>query len=173
MLARKLLLASDAASADALASCAAFRRHLAQGWHELTFDLPSAAPGCAGKPPIVAHPDLLQPLRPYQAGQVWAVFDLQCVDQFLAQFTWQRKVTASGQVSLGGQHHYYSVGRAYAQQSVWVRFDPTDRHFVFFADASATQLLVRRPARQLSVADLTGLPPQPTQLSLPLIFSND
>ncbi|MCE7988854.1 MAG: hypothetical protein DYG89_47470 [Caldilinea sp. CFX5] len=161
------------AAADALASCAAFQRHLAQGWHELTFDLPSAAPGCAGKPPIVAHPDLLQPLRPYQAGQEWAVFDLQRLDQFLTQFTWQRKVTASGQVSLGGQHHYYSVGRAYAQQLVWVRFDPTARHFVFFADASATQLLVRRPARHLSVADLTGLPPQPTQLSLPLIFSND
>jgi transposase InsO family protein len=161
------------ASADALASCSAFQRHLAQGWHELTFDLPSAAPGCAGKPPIVAHPDLLQPPRPYQAGQEGALFDLQRVDHFLAQFTWQRKVTASGQVSLGGQHHYYSVGRAYAQQLVWVRFDPTDRHFVFFADASATLCLVRRPARHLSVADLTGLPPQPTQLPLPLIFSND
>jgi len=160
-------------STEALASAAAFQRHLAQGWHELTFDLPSAAPGCAGKPPIVAHPDLLQPPRPYQAGQEWALFDLQRVDHFLAKFTWQRKVTASGQVSLGGQHHYYSVGRAYAKQLVWVRFDPTDRHFVFFADASATQCLVRRPARHLSVADLTGVPPQPTQLLLPLIFAND
>lgn len=160
-------------SDEALVSCPAFQRHLTQAWHDLAFDLTSYAAGCAGKPPVVAHPDLLQPPRPYQLSQEWALFDLQRVDHFLAQFTWQRKVTASGQVSLGGQHHYYSVGRAYAQQLVWVRFDPADRHFVFFADASATQSLARRPARHLSVADLTGLPPQPAQLPLPLIFPKD
>lgn len=160
-------------SDEALASVPAFQRHLAQAWHDLAFDLPSYAVGCAGKPPVVAHPDLLQPRRPYQPHHESALFDLQRVDHFLTQFTWQRKVTASGQVSLGGQHHYYSLGRAYAQQRVWIRFDPADRHFVFFADASATQCLARRQARHLSVADLTGLPPQPVQLSLPLIFPKD
>lgn len=160
-------------SDEALASYPSFQRHLAQAWHDLAFDLPSYAACCAGKPPVVAHPDLLQPPHPYQPGQECALFDLQRVDHFLAQFTWQRRVAASGQISLGGQHHYYSVGRTYAQQLVWIHFDPADRHFVFFADASATQCLARRQARHLSVVDLTGLSPQPVQLSLPLIFPKD
>jgi transposase InsO family protein len=156
-----------------LTSLTAFQHFLDQAWYELAFALPSYAQGCAGQPPVVAHPDLLRPPRPYQAHLEWALFDLQRVDHFLAQFTWQRKVTTSGQVSLGGQHHYYSVGRAFAQQLVWVRFDPADRHFVFFPDASATQLIARRQARHLSVADLTGLPPGPQQLALALIFPKD
>lgn len=156
-----------------LASLVVFQRFLDQAWYELAFALPSYAGSCAGQPPVVAHPDLLHPPRPYQAQWEWALFDLRRVDAFLAQFTWSRKVTATGQVSLGGQHHYYSVGRAYAQQQVGVRFDPADRHFVFFADASTTQVIGRRPARYLSVAELTGLPSVPQQLALALIFPND
>jgi transposase InsO family protein len=156
-----------------IASLAAFQQLLDQAWYELAFALPSYAHGCAGQPPVVAHPELLRQPRPYQAHLEWALFDLQRIDHFLAQFTWSRKVTASGQISLGGQHHYYSVGRAYADQLVWVRFDPADRHFVFFADASATQAFARRPARHLTLPELIGLPLVPQQLSLGLIFPKD
>ena len=164
---------TDYGGSQELASLAAFQRFLDQAWYELAFALPSYAYGCAGQPPVSAHPELLHQPRSYQAHLEWVLFDLQRVDHFLAQFTWSRKVTASGQVSLGGQHHYYSVGRAYAQQLVWARFDPADRHFIFFADVSATQLIVRRPAHHLTVADLTGLPPVPQQLALALIFPKD
>lgn len=164
---------NDYGGSQELTSLAAFQRFLDQAWYELAFALPSYAHGCAGQAPAVAHPELLHQPRPYQAHLEWALFDLQRVDHFLAQFTWSRKVTATGQVSLGGQHHYYSVGRAYAQQLVSVRFDPADRHFIFFADANATQVIARRLARHLTVAQRTGLPPGPQQLALALIFAKD
>jgi transposase InsO family protein len=156
-----------------IVSLTAFQQLLDQAWYELAFALPSYAHQCAGRPPVVAHPELLSQPRPYQAHLEWSLFDLQRVDRFLAQFTWRRKVSASGQVSLGGQHRYYSLGRTYAQQEVWVRFDPLDRHFVFFSDRSLTHSLARRPARYLSVAVLTALPQLPQQLSLGLILPND
>jgi transposase InsO family protein len=99
---------------------------------ELAFDLSSRAEGCAGRTPMEAHPELLEPKRPFRAEHELALFDLRRVDAFLSTFTWTRRVSKTGQISIGGQHEYYSVGRAYARQEVLVRFDPTDRHFVFY-----------------------------------------
>ena len=149
---------------------------LDQAVDELNFELPSRAKGCAGRPPIIAHPDLLQPRRPFQPEHELALFDLQRVDAYLASFTWQRTVSKTGQITLGGQRQRYSVGRAFARQQVLVRFDPLDRHFVFF-DLDQPQIEIgRRPARNLDVPDLTGLATWPDglgfqQLSLPLDFS--
>lgn len=142
---------------------------LEQAWYELAFVLPSQAQGCAGQPPVLAHPELLLPRRPYQPHTEMALFELHRVDSFLAQFTWQRKVGKNGQVSLGGQHHYYSVGRAYANQQLSVRFDPTDRHFVFALATDTHQVIARRPARHLTTVDLIGDHLGPQQLSLALI----
>ena len=141
--------------------------------HELAFVLPSHAAGCHGQPPVVAHPELLQPRRPFQPEQELALFDLRRVDAYLATFTWKRLVGKSGQITLGGQHQYYSVGRAYARRYVWVRFDPADRHFVFYDADSPEREIGRRPARNLEVADLTGLAAWPLGLGiqqLPLPF---
>jgi hypothetical protein len=103
------------------------------------------------------------------------LFDLERVDNYLATFTWVRKVSKSGQITLGGRHQYYSVGRPYAGQHVIVRFDPQTRDFVFFDTDDPDQELGRRPARDLAVADITGLatwPDElgPLQLPLPLLF---
>lgn len=142
---------------------------------ELSHELPSRAEGCGGLPPVQAHPELLQPRRPFQPEHELALFDLQAVDAYLSTFTWQRKVGKTGQMSIGGQHQRYSVGRAYADRTVLVRFDPNDRHFVFFhADDPDTQI-GRRPARDLAIEDLTGLAVWPMglgpqQLALPLSF---
>jgi len=125
--------------------------------HELAFVLPSHAAGCHGQPPVVAHSELLQPRHPFQPEQELALFDLRRVDAYLATFTWKRLVGKSGQITLGGQHQYYSVGRAYARRYVLVRFDPADRHFVFYDVDSPEREIGRRPARSLEVADLTGL----------------
>lgn len=140
---------------------------LEQAWHELAFELASQAKGCAGNPPVVAHPELLHPVRPYQPAQEFALFDLQRVDRFLAQLTWHRIVGKTGQVSLGGQHHYYSVGHSYAAKNVVVRFDPTDRHFVFALADDPQQVIARRPARDLDAIDLIGEDSRPHQLALP------
>jgi hypothetical protein len=103
-----------------------------------------------------------------------ALFDLKRVDNYLATFTWERKVGKTGQITIGGRHQRYSVGRAYAGQQVLVRFDPTDRHFVFFDPNQPKKEIGRRPARGLDVADITGLAEWPAGLGiqqLPLPFS--
>jgi transposase InsO family protein len=146
---------------------------LDQAIFELAYELPSRAEGCAGKTPIQAHPELLQPRRPFCAQEELAQFDLQRVDIYLATFTWQRKVSHTGQICIGGHHHYYTVGHAYAGLDVLVRFDPSDRHFVFFELETPEKEVGRRPARHLEVQDLTGYAtfPQsflPQQLPLPL-----
>jgi len=138
---------------------------------ELAFELPSRAEGCAGRPPIAAHPELLQPPRPFQPELELAHFDLKRVDAYLATCTWQRNTSQSGQVSLGG--YRYFVSRSYANRPISIRFDPADRHLVFFEPDQSDQEICRRPARGLAVEDLTGLalwPPDlgPQQLPLPL-----
>jgi hypothetical protein len=141
--------------------------------YELNFELSSRAEGCLGRPPVTAHPELLQPRRPFQPEHELALFDLKRVDAYLTGFTWQRKVGKTGQIEVG--RHRYSVGRAYSRRSVLIRFDPADRHFVFYDIDDPEVEIRRRPAKGLHVADLTGLAPWPgglgiQQLPLPLFF---
>jgi len=146
---------------------------LDQAVTELTYELPSRAQDCRGQPPIQAHPELLQPRHPFRPEHELAHFDLQRVDTYLAKQQWSRKVSKTGQICIGGHHQYYTVGRTYAQQYILIRFDPTDRHFVFYDPDQPDDEITRRPARNLEVEDLTGLAswPQdlrPQQLPLPL-----
>jgi len=151
---------------------------------ELAFSLSSRAEGCAGQSPMEAHPELLEPRRSFRPEHELAHFDLTLVDAFLSTFTWTRKVGKTGQICLGGYHEYYSVGRAYARQEVSIRFDPADRHLVFYLpkseetdeDGDDLQEIGRRPARNLEIEDLTGLIPWPVdlvpqQLPLPLFLA--
>jgi len=149
---------------------------LDQSTHELNFELPSRAKDCAGRPPTVAYPELLQPRRPFRPERELALFDLGRVDSHLATFTWRRMVSKNGRVSLGGKQRRYSLGRSYAGREVTVRFDLTDRHFIF-SETNASEKTKRLPAKCLDVGDLTGLETWPTglgpqQLPLPL-FSTE
>ena len=139
--------------------------HLDQAVAELVFELPSRAQGCAGQPPGVAHPELLKPRRPYRPEHQLALFHLNRVDAYLATFTWSRRVDKQGVVYLG-QRRRYSIGRRFARQAVLVRFDPADRHFVFYPAHDPDRELVRRPAKGLQVADLTGLALWPEGLGI-------
>jgi len=149
-------------------------------WHELDTECPSRARGCYGQPPLVAHPELLVPRRPYRPEWELDLFDLHQVDAYLATFTWLRTATSVGQVSVG--KHRYSLGQEWAEQPISVTFDPESREFVFTqVRAEAKQrrlpelLPVRRKAHGLAVEDLTGLPtalqslPQ-RQLMFPLLM---
>jgi hypothetical protein len=122
---------------------------LDQSVYELNYEMPSRAKDCDGRPPVVAHPELLRPHRLFRPEHELALFDLNRVDAYLATFTWERKVGKTGQITLGGRHQRYSVGRLYAGQQILVRFDPTDRHFVFFDPDDLDQEVGRRPARDL------------------------
>jgi hypothetical protein len=134
------------------ADVARLQQILDQAVYELAFELGSRAEGCHGLPPVQAHPELLQPRRPFEAEHERAVFDLQRVDAYLAGRTWKSKVGKNGQIEVGGKR--YSVGRAYARRQVLVRFDPTDRHFVFY---DPEKEIGRRPTIGLEIANLTGL----------------
>jgi len=147
------------------------QKALDQALDELNFELSSRAKGCGGRPPVEAHPELLQPRRPFKPEWELAYFDLGRVDAYLSTFTWERLVSKTGQITLGGRHKRYTVGRSHAGQTVWVKFDPQDRHFVFY-DADEREL-GRRPAHGLEIEDLTGLGDKsnalgPQQLRLPL-----
>ena len=155
------------------ADLAGLQAILDEAIEELCFELPSRAEGCRGFAPIQAHPELLQPRRPFQPEYELALFDLRAVDACLVTLVWQRKVGKTGQITMSGTHERYSVGRAYARQQVLVRFDPRDRHFVFFLPGDPEREIGRRPARNLDIADLTGIDAWPMgvgsqQLLLPL-----
>lgn len=154
------------------ASIPQLQQILAQAVHELNWELPSRAKGCQGCPPIEAHPELLQPRRPFQAEHELALFDLNRVDAYLTTFTWERKASITGQIYLGSRR--YTVGSSYARHQILIRFSAEDRHLVFYDAASPEEEISRRPTQGVDVRDLTGLakPPAglvPQQLPLPWI----
>jgi len=156
------------------ASAAEIQTVLDQAMQDINRDLPSRAQGCHGRPPLSAHPELLQPRRSFSPVMELAVFDLRRVDAYLATLTWKRKVGKKGQVNLGGQTRKYLVGREYAGQRVVARFDHRDRTFVFY-DGKGDEIR-RHPCRGLSTTDITGFDAWPAgpgvqQLTLPLDFS--
>ena len=133
-------------------------------WHELNAECPSRARGCHNLPPLLAHPELRRPRRPYQPEWEVELFALPRVQSYLAEQTWTRTVSQNGQVCLGGTQ--YGVGRAWAEQTVSVSFDAARGQFVFTQvrpqSAAGRRLAalapVYRDAKGLSVEDLTGLP---------------
>jgi transposase InsO family protein len=141
--------------------------------HELLGELPSRARGCAGQPPLRAHPELLQPRLRYEPEHELAQFDLRQVDAYLASLSWERRVDRQGRITLGGRHTYYKVDQRYAGHVVTVRFDPSDRHFVFYDIDAPDRCIGRRPARDLTAEHIMGLAPWPDGLGpqqLPLLL---
>jgi len=150
-------------------------------WYELNAECPSRAKGCHGQPPLVAHPELLTPRRPYQPEWEPALFDLTRVEAYLVQQNWLRVVSQVGQVSLGG--YRYGLGIAWAGQTVSIHFQAAAREFVFTQLRPERKRELRQPAlapirlsaQGLSIEALTGLPVAlaelPTrQLMLPLFM---
>lgn len=138
---------------------------------------PSQASDCAGRPPLRAHPELLNPRRPYEPDLELALFDLQRVYDYLATFTFTRTPNASGQVGLGNCR--YSLSRRLLRernlQTVLVRFDPQQAVWVFLTKDH--EELYRCPPKHLNVHELTGLeataiqPAGPVQLTLPCLVA--
>jgi transposase InsO family protein len=134
---------------------------------------PSRAKGCAGQPPLQAHPELRTPRHAYHPELEREWFDLRRVDAFLATQHWERRVSKTGQITLGGQHAYYTLSRQYAGQIVQITFDPVDRTFVasLSDEFGHPYELKRWPARGLSAEDILGpLPLPPAPIQLPLLF---
>jgi hypothetical protein len=157
------------------------QKRVDEDWHELNHECPSRARGCNGKPPVVAHPELLKPERPYRPEWELEIFDLKRVDEYLTEFTWYRRATSVGQVRV--RKVRYSLGSAWAHQEVSVTFDPKKRQFVFAQIRSKMRKgkkqpklePVRRDVKNLSIEDITGLPEAideltPRQLMFPMMM---
>ena len=140
----------------------ALRQALRSARGELNGEYPSRAKGCDHHPPLQAHPELLHPKRTFARDQEAELFDLKRVDAYLVRMQWERKVGQTGQITLGGAHQTYLVGRGYRGQVVTVHFDPQDRSFVASlpsTEDSQTPMEVKRwPARPLSAEEILDLP---------------
>ena len=142
-------------------------------------EFPCHASDCQGRPPLVAHPELLHPRRFYQPDLEPLLFSMQRVYDYLATFTFERMVSNSGAVALTRQ---VSIGRKYARElkdrKVWVRCDPVSHEWIFYRRSTSNEEeleeLTRRPIKYLDFETLTGLAPNlplpayPVQLVLPL-----
>src|SRR6266487_2671734 len=130
---------------------------------------PSRASDCAGRPPLLAHPELLVPRRPYQPACEQDLFEEQRVYDYLATIELERKVSSSGQIQLGGRSR--SVGRTYAGQIVQLGCDQIAHQWLVTSADGAE--LARLAVDAISVTELTGLPDEPAtvaasiQLALP------
>ena len=132
--------------------------------------LPSRASDCAGRPPLVAHPALLQPRRRYRPEWERALFDEQRVYAYLASIPLSRRVSSVGQIQIGA--HVYSVGRAVAGQTVAVVCDAATHTWVV---SRADGMVIKQlPIQGVDVTSLTGIAEAPEvelppiQLTLPL-----
>jgi len=160
-----------------LADLAHFQQALERERRMHNAHFPTQASDCQGRPPLVAHPELLKPRRCYQAEIELALFSLQRVYDYLATFTFERKVSVSAQVSLGCQ--VYSIGLTLAQQLtekvVQVKFDAQSGEWVFSKKPtdpnSQAEEIARRIVKKLDVTSLMGLVPQDIHLPVPVQLS--
>lgn len=82
-------------------------------------------PAIQGRSRLQAYPALAGKARPYVPEQEAQEWSLARVAHFLAQQVWSRHVDKVGYISL--YNWSYSVGRAWAGQTVTVRFNATTR----------------------------------------------
>jgi hypothetical protein len=130
----------------------------------------SRARDCSGRPPLVAHPELLHARRPYRLEWERQLFDEQRVYAYVATIPLTRKVSCTGQLTLGGK--VYSVGRRYRHHLVTVQGDAMTREWV--VSVAEGTVVKRMPMLEMDSTTLTGIPDNPTaqlppiQLTLPL-----
>jgi hypothetical protein len=126
------------------------RAYLEQRRHFLNYRLPCRTLG--DLPPLVAHPEALQPRRLYRPEWEMELLDLSRVYVYLSEGQWFRQVSQVGTVSLGRQT--YGLGVTWSRESLEVTFDSADRQLVFrSADGKQEK---RLPLQGVSTTDLMG-----------------
>jgi len=160
---------------DSRQNMANFQRALDRERFVYNHHFPARASDCDGLPPLQAHPALLKPFRAFEPEWENTLFEMQRVFDFLASFTFDRKVNRNGQVTLKGLH--YTVGLAHKDKQIKVCLDPKTQEWIFLECNSQDQKieLRRQPLIGIDFLSLTGLDlPQdspllpPIQLTLPL-----
>jgi transposase InsO family protein len=142
---------------DGLPDLASLQQRLDAEREQYNTLFPAAASDCAGRPPLIAHPELRQPRRPYRLEGERQLFDEQRVYDYLASVGLERKVSQVGQIQLGGRSR--GVGRAYGGQTLAVRCDPHSHEWVVRTGDGSE--VARLPIQGVDVTSLTGLPDEP------------
>jgi hypothetical protein len=106
-----------------------------------------------GRPRLAAYPELQQNPRPYPAEAATEPFVLARVQQWLAARRWPRRVSKIGQITFYGKAH--RVGRAWAGETVWLRFDPQTSQWV--VEGKEGQELIRHAAEQITTERICSL----------------
>jgi hypothetical protein len=162
-------LANFVGTLDGLPDLATLQQRLDEERQQYNAWFPSQASDCAGRPPLVAHPELGQPRRPYRVEWERRLFDEQRVYDYLATIPLERKVSTNGRVSVG--RRLLAVGRRLAGQLVKVHCDRQARQWVVLLPDGSE--VVRHAIVGMDVTTLTGLAElpaveeQPIQLTLP------
>jgi transposase-like protein len=129
---------------------AALQSALDQRVDFLNRDYPSRS--LARQAPLRASPTASHSGRSYRPDREAELLDLQRVYDYLALHHWFRKVSAQGQFTLGTQR--YGLGKAWAQQTVEIHFDPQSHEFVCYAEDG--QRCQRRTPQGLTKPALMG-----------------
>ena len=116
-------------------------------WKTVAGNCRRGHPGCAGRAPAVACPDLLCARHPFQVDRERQLFDLARVDAYLAHWEWRRPVDSAGKISLASRNQY--ISKRYLRQVVKLRFDPATREVIC---ALASDEIVAR----LTLVELTA-----------------
>jgi transposase InsO family protein len=138
------------------------------------FEFPSHASDCQGQPPLTAHPELRHSRRTYHPDHELAIFDLQRVLDYLATFTFERKLNSANQVRIGREVYYFSAALIPdgSSKEILVRLDPVFNQWVFSVKIHDVESeFARRPTKTLNVHVLTDLEPQKAQAVQPFQLS--
>lgn len=109
-------------------------------------------PAVEGKSRLAAYPELLaNPRR--NIGERERNWSVEAVHRFLSEGSWKRSVNKQGQITL--YHRPFSVGSKWANQTVFVRLDPTTCEWVV-RDCQGNELK-RHAARELSAERIQAL----------------
>jgi len=123
----------------------------------MNYQLPSKGRACAGRSPLAAYPQAQQPRRAYSREMELQFFSLQRVYDYLSTLFWWRRVSVSGQFTLGNQR--YGLGNAWIGQDVRITFD-TDKA-LFLVEDNQEQFIKSVQPKNLSVAYIAGIDPDP------------
>jgi hypothetical protein len=102
---------------------------------------------------LAAHPELAHSGRVYDEAQEPAVWSIERVHDLLSGYVVSRQVDRCGMVSVYNRNYY--VGRSYAGKSVFIRFDPQERRWLFHDENN--HLLNHHEAKEIEAARIRGL----------------
>jgi hypothetical protein len=105
-----------------------------------------------GRPPLVACPEAQHSGRVYRLEWEQDMLDMQRVYDYLAKGRWFRHTSSQGQFSLGSQR--YNAGKALAEQTLEITFDPQTCEFKCLSESGDQE--IRLPAQGLTKTALMG-----------------